>query len=84
MRAGTTMTRPRRHPAQASRILATGLSAATLLGIVAVLGAQPDTDPRGQNAGVAPPRATVVIGAPDPGAATRQARQAADTTTRPS
>ena len=57
------MTSKRRHPAQASRILATGLSAATLLGIVAVLGTQspvgpPDDDP----AGVPPARVTVVIG----------------------
>jgi hypothetical protein len=35
------MTRQRRHPAQASRIVAAGLSTASLLGIVAVLGAQP-------------------------------------------
>jgi hypothetical protein len=34
------MTR-RRHPAQASRIVAAGLSTASVLGIVAVLGAQP-------------------------------------------
>jgi hypothetical protein len=33
------MTR-RRHPAQASRIVAAGLSTATMLGIVAVLGAR--------------------------------------------
>jgi hypothetical protein len=35
------MTRQRRHPAQASRIVAAGLGTASLLGIVAVLGAQP-------------------------------------------
>ena len=39
------MTSKRRHPAQASRILATGLSAATLLGIVAVLGTQSPVGP---------------------------------------
>ena len=56
------MTSKRRHPAQASRILATGLSAATLLGIVAVLGAQPPVGPPDDPAGVAPARVTVVIG----------------------
>lgn len=94
MRAETTMTSRRRHPAQASRILATGLSGATLLGIVAVLGAQPAaTSPDGP-AGIAPARVTVVIG--DPGAkpsarqatARQTARQATarrpDTSSRPS
>ena len=88
------MTSRRRHPAQASRILATGLSAATLLGIVAVLGAQPPAGAPEEPGGIAPARVTVVIG--DPGAkpstrraTTRQpARQATarrpDTSSRPS
>jgi hypothetical protein len=88
------MTRHRRHPAQASRILATGLSAATLLGIVAVLGAQPPAGAPEEPAGIAPARVTVVIG--DPGAkpsarratARQTARQATarrpDTSSRPS
>jgi hypothetical protein len=51
------MTR-RRHPAQASRIVAAGLSTATMLGIVAVLGARstpatPQTVPRPAKADVA-------------------------------
>ena len=89
MRAETTMTRHRRHPAQASRILATGLSAATLLGIVAVLGAQPPaTTPEGP-AGIAPARVTVVTGhphanPPDRQATAQQARHTPDTSTRPS
>ena len=66
MRAETTMTSRRRHPAQASRILATGLSTATLLGIVAVLGAQPPADAPEEPAGIAPARVTVVIGDPEP------------------
>jgi hypothetical protein len=74
MRAETTMTSRRRHPAQASRILATGLSAATLLGIVAVLGAQPPAGAPEEPAGIAPARVTVVIG--DPGAKPPSARQA--------
>jgi hypothetical protein len=88
------MTSGRRHPAQASRILATGLSTATLLGIVAILGAQPPTDAPVEPAGIAPARVTVVIG--DPGAnlsarratARPTARQATarrpDTSTHPS
>ena len=90
------MTSRRRHPAQASRILATGLSTATLLGIVAVLGAQPPAGAPEEPVGIAPARVTVVIG--DPGAkpsARRAARQTArqtapatarrpDTSTRPS
>ncbi|HET9558068.1 MAG TPA: hypothetical protein VFS70_13085 [Actinomycetota bacterium] len=82
------MTSRRRHPAQASRILATGLSTATLLGIVTVLGAQPPADAPEEPAGIAPARVTVVIG--DPGAkpsARQTARQTArrpDTSTRPS
>jgi hypothetical protein len=92
------MTSRRRHPAQASRILATGLSTATLLGIVAVLGAQPPADAPEEPAGIAPARVTVVIGdpgakPPDQQATARQtarratARQTArrpDTSTRPS
>ena len=67
------MTSKRRHPAQASRILATGLSAATLFGIVAVLGAQPPPGAPEPPVSVAPARVTVVLG--DPGANPR-ARQA--------
>jgi hypothetical protein len=81
------MTRHRRHPAQASRILATGLSAATLLGIVAVLGAQPQATTPDGPAGVTPARVTVVIGDPNPPdrqATAAQARQRPDTSTRPS
>ena len=88
------MTSRRRHPAQASRILATGLSAATLLGIVAVLGAQPPAGAPEEPAGIAPARVTVVTGhphanPPDRQATARQtARQATarrpDTSTRPS
>jgi hypothetical protein len=89
MRAEMTMTSKRRHPAQASRILATGLSAATLLSIVAVLGAQLPADPPDGPTGITPPRVTVVIGdghANPPGrqAAAQQARQRPDTSTRPS
>jgi hypothetical protein len=60
------MTSRRRHPAQASRILTTGLSAATLLGIVAVLGAQPPAGAPEAPVAIAPARVTVVVG--DPGA----------------
>jgi hypothetical protein len=60
------MTSKRRHPAQASRILATGLSAATLLGIVAVLGAQPPAGAPEAPVAITPAKVTVVIG--DPGA----------------
>ena len=89
MRAEATMTRHRRHPAQASRILATGLSAATLLGILAVLGTQPPVGPPEDPAGVAPARVTVVIGdrhtnPPDRPATAHQARHTPDTSTRPS
>ena len=87
------MTSRRRHPAQASRILATGLSGATLLGIVAVLGAHPPADAPQEPAGIAPARVTVVIG--DPGAnpparrattrpTARQTARRPDTSTRPS
>jgi hypothetical protein len=83
------MTSKRRHPAQASRILATGLSAATLLGIVAVLGAQPPVGPPDDPAGVAPAGVTVVIGdrhTNPPGrlATAQQARRTPQTSTRPS
>lgn len=83
------MTSKRRHPAQTSRILATGLSAATLLGIVAVLGAQPPAPGPNGVAGVAPARVTVVIGSPRTNAssrppAARQAPRRPDTSTRPS
>jgi hypothetical protein len=83
------MTSKRRHPAQASRILATGLSTATLLGIVAVLGAQSPAGPPDKSTDIAPARVTVVIGDPgaNPPARRATARQAArrpDTSTRPS
>jgi hypothetical protein len=89
MRAETTMTSRRRHPAQASRILATGLSAATLLGIVAVLGAQPPAGAPEQPVGIAPARVMVVVGDPqaNPPARRATARQTArrpHTSTRPS
>ena len=89
MRAETTMTSKRRHPAQASRILATGLSAATLLGIVAVLGAQPPTDAPEEPTGIAPARVTVAIGDPRANPAARratapQAGRRPHTSTRPS
>jgi hypothetical protein len=88
------MTSKRRHPAQASRILATGLSAATLLGIVAVLGAQPPAGAPEAPVGIAPARVTVVVG--DPGAnpharratprqaTARRAARRPHTSTRPS
>jgi hypothetical protein len=60
------MTSKRRHPAQASRILATGLSAATLLSIVAVLGAQPPAGAPEAPVAITPARVTVAVG--DPGA----------------
>ena len=83
------MTSRRRHPAQASRILATGLSAATLLGIVAVLGAQPPADAPKEPAGIASARVTTVLGDPNtnpPGrpATAQPARPAPDTSTHPS
>ena len=83
------MTSKRRHPAQASRILATGLSAATLLGIVAVLGTQPPVGPPDDPAAVAPTRVTVVIGdrptnSPGRTATARRARRTPHTRTRPS
>jgi hypothetical protein len=89
MRAEATMTSKRRHPAQASRILATGLSAATLLGIVAVLGAQPPVGPPDDPAAAAPARVTVVLGdrrTNPPGRPTtaQQTRQTPHTSTRPS
>jgi hypothetical protein len=89
MQAEATMTSKRRHPAQASRILATGLSAATLLGIVAVLGTQPPVGPRDDPAGVAPARVTVVIGdrhtnPPVRAATVQQTRRTPHTSTRPS
>ena len=87
------MTSRRRHPAQASRILATGLSTATLLGIVAVLGAHPPAGAPEEPVGIAPARVTVVVG--DPGAkpstrqtarraTTRQTARRPHTSTRPS
>lgn len=83
------MTSRRRHPAQASRILTTGLSAATLLGIVAVLGARPPADAPATPADIAPARVTVAIGDPraNPPARRTTARptpQAPHTSTRPS
>ena len=56
------MTSKRRHPAQASRILATGLSAATLLGIVAVLGAR--SSPAIPQSGTARAKVAVVLHPP--------------------
>ena len=67
------MTSKRRHPAQASRILATGLSAATLLSIVAVLGAQPPAGAPAAPVGVAPARVTVVVGDPRANPSARRA-----------
>ena len=67
------MTSKRRHPAQASRILATGLSAATLLGIVAVLGAQPPAGAPEQPVGIAPARVMVVVGDPQANPPARRA-----------
>jgi hypothetical protein len=89
MRAETTMTSKRRHPAQASRILATGLSAATLLGIVAVLGAQPPTDAPVEPTGIASAKVTVALGDPRANPAVRratapQAARRPHTSTRPS
>jgi hypothetical protein len=83
------MTSKRRHPAQASRILAAGLSTATVLGVVAVLGAAPSASPQDGSGIVAPPKVAVVIRIPGTGATGRQvqpplARQAPDTTTRAS
>jgi hypothetical protein len=83
------MTSKRRHPAQASRILATGLSAATLLGIVAVLGAQPPAGAPEAPVAIAPDRVTVVVGDPQANPPARRAtpRRAArrpHTSTRPS
>ena len=88
-KAVATMTSKRRHPAQASRILATGLSTATLLGIVAILGAQPPAGPPDKSTGIAPTKVTVVIGDPrtnPPGrpATAQQPRQTPHTSTRPS
>jgi hypothetical protein len=81
--------RRRRHPAQASRILATGLSTATLLGIVAGLGAQPPAAPPGKSTAIAAPRVTVVIGDPRAKPPARRttaqpAHRRPDTSTRPS
>jgi hypothetical protein len=88
------MTSKRRHPAQASRILATGLSAATLLGIVAVLGAQPPAGAPGKPVGIAPASVTVVVGDPQANprarratprqATARRAARRPHTSTRPS
>ena len=83
------MTSKRRHPAQTSRILATGLSAATLLGIVAVLGAQPPAPGPDGPGDPVPPRATVVIGDRHPNPSgrqptTQQAGQRPHTSTHPS
>jgi hypothetical protein len=83
------MTRQRRHPAQASRILAAGLSAATMLGIVAALGAAPVAGTPAGPPAVAPSKAAVVVRVPATGSARRreqppQAAQTPDTSTRPS
>jgi hypothetical protein len=55
------MTR-RRHPAQASRIVAAGLSTATMLGVVAVLGAR--SSPAAPQTVRGPAKADVVLRAP--------------------
>jgi hypothetical protein len=68
--------RPKRHPAQASRILTAGLSAATVLGIVAALGAQ--TAPAAPQPLPRPAKAVVVLHAPD----TRRAAAAPKRTQR--
>ncbi len=83
------MTRQRRHPAQASRILAAGLSAATMLGIVAVLGASGSAGATNGSTNVAPAKVAVVVRVPARGATGRpaqrpQAGQPPDTSTRPS
>jgi hypothetical protein len=58
------MTKRRRHPAQASRIVAAGLSAASVLGIVAVLGAQPPAGTSQAPPEVAPARIVLVARVP--------------------
>jgi hypothetical protein len=58
------MTRQRRHPAQASRIVAAGLSTATVLGIVAVLGAQPPAGIPAAPPEVASARTVLVVRVP--------------------
>jgi hypothetical protein len=77
------MTRQRRHPAQASRIVAAGLSTATVLGIVAVLGAQPPAGTPAAPPEVASARTVLVVRVPTVEPA-QQAALAPHTTSRPS
>jgi hypothetical protein len=85
----------RRHPAQASRIVAAGLSTATMLSIVAVLGARsspatPQPAPKPAKVAVVlhPPVAAGRVPPPTPSPAKRggssMAGRAPDTTTGPS
>ncbi len=86
------MTR-RRHPAQASRIVTAGLGTATMLGIVAVLGAHPAGAPQAPPE-AAPARVVLVVRVPAAKQAGRRApaprvvapptARAPHTTTRPS
>ena len=81
--------RQRRHPAQASRVLAAGLSAATMLGIVALLGVAAPADlPEGSGA-VTPLEVAVVVRVPGVETSSRrtqpsQVAKVPDTSTRPS
>ncbi len=79
------MTRQRRHPAQASRIVAAGLSTATVLGIVAVLGAHPRAGTPEVPPEVASARVVLVVRVPAVGKPDRRApvpRVGAPPTTR--
>jgi hypothetical protein len=83
------MTRQRRHPAQASRILAAGLSAATMLGIVAVLGATGSAGAPDGSTDLAPAKVAVTVRVPARDATGRpaqlpQAGRPPDTSTHPS
>jgi NADPH-dependent 2,4-dienoyl-CoA reductase/sulfur reductase-like enzyme len=81
--------RQRRHPAQASRVLAAGLSTATLLAIVATLGAAPSAGTAEGSDRVAPAKVAVVIRLPSADTAggnapAPQAGRTPDASTRPS